>query len=116
MAGQIAHQPFHARVKVPPGAGIAFEFLINLFRVEHIARPVFRAFTRTHNAGDFNRRLVLGRQRQLDGVQLAFWEAFHTITGVTEQHAAGAMAVHQHRNQLLTRALGVFAVAVCRLQ
>ena len=116
VAGQVAHQPFHARVKVPPGAGIAFEFLINLFRVEHVARPVFCTFTRAHNAGDFNRRLVLGRQRQLDGMQLAFREAFYTVTGVTEQHTAGAMAVHQHRNQLLTRALGVFAVAVCRLQ
>ena len=116
VAGQVAHQPFHARVKVPPGAGVAFEFLINLFRVEHVARPVFCTFTRAHNAGDFNRRLVLGRQWQLDGMQLAFREAFHTVTGVTEQHTAGAMAVHQHRNQLLTCALGVFAVAVCRLQ
>ncbi len=116
VAGQVAHQPFHARVKVPPGAGVAFEFLINLLRVEHVARAVFRALTRAHNTGDFNGRLVLGWQRQFDGMQLAFREAFHTVTGISEQHAAGAVAVHQHRNQLLTRALGVFAVAVCRLQ
>ena len=96
VAGQVAHQPFHARIKVPPGAGVTFEFLINLFRVEHVASPVFRTLTRAHNAGDFNRGLILGWQRQLDGMQFAFREAFHTVTGITEQHAAGAMAVHQH--------------------
>ena len=32
-------------------------------------------------------------------------EAFHTVTGVTEQHAAGAVAVHQHGNQLFSCSL-----------
>ena len=96
VAGEIAHQPLDARVEVPPCTGIAFKFLINLFRVEHIARALFCGFTRTHNAGDFNRRLILGGQRQTNGVQLAFREAFNAVTGITEQHAAGAVAIHQH--------------------
>ena len=110
--GQITHQPLHARIEVPPGAGVAFKFLINLLRVEHVARAIFRRFTGAHNAGDFNRRLVLGRQRQFDGVQLAFREAFHAVTGVTEQHAAGAVTVHQHVDQLFTRGSRIIAVAV----
>jgi hypothetical protein len=65
---------------------------------------------------DFDGRLVLGRQRQTNGVQLAFRETFDAVTGVTEQHAAGAVAVHQHRDQLLARGLGVFAIAVGGLQ
>ena len=116
MAGQVAHQPLNARIEVPPGGVITFKFLINTLRVEHIASAIFRTFACAHNAGDFNSRLILRRQRQLNGVQLAFREAFHTVTGVTEQHAAGAVAIHQHRNQLLTGALGIFAVAVCCLQ
>ncbi|MNS47954.1 hypothetical protein D3C72_805060 [compost metagenome] len=116
VSGQIAHQPFDTRIEVPPGAGIAFKFLINLFRIEHIARALFSTFARPHDAGDFNRGLVLCRQRQLDGVQLAFREAFHAVTGVTEQHAAGAVAVHQHGDQLLTRGFRVVAVAVGGVQ
>ncbi|STU74815.1 Uncharacterised protein [Klebsiella pneumoniae] len=66
--------------------------------------------------GHFDGRLVLGRQRQTNGVQLAFRETFDAVTGITEQHAAGAVAVHQHRDQLLARGLGIFAIAVGGLQ
>ena len=116
MAGQVAHQPLNAWVEVPPGAGIPFKFLINLFRIEHVTRSVFGVFAGTHDAGHFNGSLILRRQRQLNGVQFAFREAFYAVTGVTEQHAAGAVAVHQHGNQLLTCVLRTVAVAVCRLQ
>ena len=116
MAGQVAHQPLDARVEVPPGAGIAFKFLIDLLRIEHVARALFRGFAGAHDARDLDGRLVLGRQRQTNGVQLAFREAFHAVTGVPEQHAAGAVAVHQHRDQLLARGLSVFAIAVGSLQ
>ena len=116
VAGQVAHQPLDARVEVPPGAGIAFKFLIDLLRIEHVARALFRGFAGAHDAGHFDGRLVLGRQRQANGVQLAFRETFDAVTGVTEQHAAGAVAVHQHRDQLLARGLGVFAIAVGGLQ
>ena len=54
--------------------------------------------------------------RQTNGVQLAFRETFDAVTGITEQHAAGAVAVHQHRYQLLARGLGIFAIAVGGLQ
>ena len=114
--GQVAHQPLHARIEVPPGAGIAFKFLVDLFRIKHVAGALFLGFARTHNAGDFNRRLILRRQRQLNRMQLAFREAFDAVTGVTEQHAAGAVAVHQHVDQLFTRGFRVVAVAVRSLQ
>ena len=116
MAGQVTHQPLDARVEVPPGTGITFKFLIDLLRIEHVARALFRGFARAHNAGHFDGRLVLGRQRQTNGVQLAFRETFDAVTGITEQHAAGAVAVHQHRDQLLARGLGIFAIAVGGLQ
>ena len=96
VGGQITHQPFNARVEVPPGAGIAFKLLINLFRIEHVPGALFRCFACAHDAGDLDRRLILGGQRQTNGMQLAFREAFHPVTGVTEQHAAGAVPVHQH--------------------
>ena len=116
VCGQVAHQPLNARIEVPPGTGIAFKFLINLLRIQHVASAFFGTFTSTHNAGDFNRRLILCRQRQLDGVQFAFREAFHPVTGVTEQNAAGAVAVHQHGDQLLARGFCAFAIAVGGLQ
>ena len=116
VAGQVTHQPFDARIEVPPGAGIAFKLLIDLLRIKHIARALFRGFARAHNTGDLDSRLVLGRQRQANSVQLAFRETFHAVTGVTEQHAAGAVAVHQHRNQLLARGLSIFTIAVSGLQ
>ncbi len=49
-------------------------------------------------------------------MQFAFREAFNPITGVTEQHAAGAVAIHQHGDQFLTRFQLSFAVAVGNLQ
>jgi hypothetical protein len=49
-------------------------------------------------------------------MQLAFREPFHAVTGVTEQHAAGAVAVHQHVDQLFTRGFRVVAIAVRGLQ
>ncbi len=116
MAGQVAHQPFNTRVKVPPGAGVAFKFLVNLFRIKHVAGAFFGRFTRAHDAGDFNRRLVLGRERELNGMQFALRKTFHAVTGVTEQHAAGAVTVQQHRNQFLTRRFGAVAGTVRGLQ
>ncbi|MND14629.1 hypothetical protein D3C80_48190 [compost metagenome] len=116
VAGQVAHQPLDARVEVPPGSAIAFKLLIDLLRIEHIASALFGGFTRAHNAGDLDGRLVLHRQRQANGVQLAFREAFDAVTGVTEQNAAGAVAVHEHGDQLLTRGLGSVAIAVGGLQ
>ena len=96
VAGEMAHQPFNARVKVPPGTGIAFKFLINLLRIEHVAGALFGRFAGTHNAGNLDGRLVLGRQRQTNRMQLAFRKAFDAVTGIAEQHAAGTVAVHQH--------------------
>ena len=116
VAGEVAHQPLDARVKVPPGAAVAFKLLIDLLRVEHIAGALFLTFARPHDAGDFNRRLVLGRQRQFHRVQFAFREAFDPITGVTEQYAAGAVAIHQHGDQLLARIGSAVAIAVRGLQ
>ena len=114
--GQVAHQPLYARIEVPPGAGIAFKFLVDLFRVEHVAGALFLRFARAHDAGNFNCRLILRRQRQLNGMQFAFREPFHTVTGVTEQDATGAVAIHQHVDQLFTRGFRVVAVAVSGLQ
>ena len=116
VAGEMAHQPLNARVEVPPGAGIAFKLLINLLRIEHIAGALFGGFTGAHNPGNLDSRLVLGRQRQANRVQLAFREAFHAVTRVAEQYATGAVTVHQHGDQLLARGLGIIAVAVGRLQ
>ncbi len=104
MAGQVAHQPFYARVEVPPGDIITFKFLINTLRVEHIAGAIFRTFACAHNAGDFNSRLILRRQRQLNGVQLAFRKPF-TPLRVLRNSTRRAVAIHQHRNQFLTGAL-----------
>ncbi|CGZ39906.1 Uncharacterised protein [Salmonella enterica subsp. enterica serovar Typhi] len=115
MAGQIAHQPLNAWVEVPPGAGIAFELLINLFRIEHIAGAIFRAFTRAHNAGDLNGGLILGRQRQFYRMQFTFREPLDAVTGVAEQNAAGTVAIHQHRHQLITGGLRVVAIAISGL-
>lgn len=42
MAGQVTHQPLDARVEVPPGTGITFKFLIDLLRIEHVARALPR--------------------------------------------------------------------------
>ena len=116
VAGEMAHQPFNARIEVPPGAGIAFKFLINLLRIEHVAGALFGGFAGAHNTGNLNGRLVLGRQRQTNRMQLAFRETFDAVTGVAEQHAAGAVAVHQHRHQLLTSGLSIIAIAVGGLQ
>ncbi len=49
-------------------------------------------------------------------MQLAFREAFHPVTGVTEQDAAGAVAIHQHGDQLLTRGFSTLTIAVGSLQ
>ena len=49
-------------------------------------------------------------------MQFAFRETFHPVTGVTEQDAAGAVAIHQHIDQFFTRGIRVVTVAVGRLQ
>ena len=116
VAGQVAKQPLDARIKVPPGAAVAFELLINLLGIEQVARALFRAFTRAHNAGDLNGGLILRRQRQADLMQFAFREALHAVTRVAEQHAAGAVAIHQHGDQLFARVEFTVAFAVSDLQ
>ena len=116
VACQVTHQPFNTRVEVPPRAAITFKFLINLLRIEHVACTFFHGFTCGHDAGHFNRGLILQRQWQTNGMQFAFRETFHAITGVTEQHTAGTMAVHQHGDQLLACRSATFTVAVCGLQ
>ncbi len=50
VGGQIAHQPLNAGIEVPPGATVAFKFLINLFRVKHVPGTLFCCFARTHDA------------------------------------------------------------------
>lgn len=113
---QVVQQPLDARVEVPPGGVFAFEFLVDLLRIQHVARARFDGLLGAHDAGDFDRGLILGRQRQLDLVQVAVWEALHAVAGVAEQHAAGAVAIHQHGHQLLARLLGVVAFAVGRFE
>ena len=50
VGGQITEQPFHTRVEVPPRRILAFEFLINLLRIEHVVRTRFGGFFRAHDA------------------------------------------------------------------
>ena len=109
---QEAEQPFNTRVEVPPGGVFAFKFLINLLRIEHLTGFDFRGFFAAHDPGDFNRGLILCRQRHFNRFQFAAREAFHTIAGVAEQQAAGAVSVHQHADKLATGIFAVFTVGI----
>ncbi len=49
-------------------------------------------------------------------MQFTFREPLDAVTGVAEQNAAGAVAIHQHRHQLITGGLRVVAIAISGLQ
>ncbi len=49
-------------------------------------------------------------------MQFALWKAFDAVASITEQHAAGAVAIHQHGDQRFTCFQLAFTVAVRHLQ
>ncbi len=88
-----------------------------MFRIEAYRGRDLPRFTRAHNAGDLNGGLILGRRRRFYRMQFTFQEPLDAVTGVAEQeNAAGAVAIHQHRHQLITGGLRIVTIAISGLQ